>query len=597
MNTSSLENGIASSDNRSASDDRNQSLPAFLDLADSRAQELLSIPYDPSVNGNNFAVSAPTTPPRVNAILNGDASHGYRLGRQLPSDAESLSQAVGSAVADKRKSVTYAPSVNLSPDLATTTNGFTRNPGAKSMPTSRRTSASIHDEELVSQLQGLSFGGDCPSRASPIPGSVSESILAKGSSSFMDDEGARYASTYNAGMMLDEQHDQEMHNAMRHLPTSEEDKFGNSYPQQTSEALELAHISQATSPQVSYSSWSAEPCEKSSEWPSFPSNPRAPEGLSSRNERRNVTSPNVPSHDMKLAAVVYASATPLLQQHSQSALLPSSRRGSPPSFLDTLASTRSAPATPLGIPSAVPHILKTPGTPRTPDTGVLSARITSRGSSSFGVSPISASDLGASLSRLPSGQFDDSYSPNGSALDDSMQACRFEKHNGSRYGHSAPARPSVGGADSKMGGLHGPKHKRGDIDREFNRFAGTRLEDLQGEIATMCKDQYGCRFLQRKLEEGVPEHRDMIFRETFNHFPELMTDLFGNYLCQKLLEYSTDERRNLICESVTQDLVNISLNTYGTRAVQNMIDFLSSRRQASLVIVVSHLSHLHDCAD
>ncbi|KAG9223235.1 hypothetical protein CCMSSC00406_0000076 [Pleurotus cornucopiae] len=643
MNASSLENGIASSDNRSASDDRKQSPPAFLDLADSRvelkrleherqrllqrkffedqmralevqqAQELLSIPYDPSVNGNNFAVSAPTTPPRVNAVLNGDASHGYRLGRQLPLDAESLSQAVGSAVADKRKSVTYAPSVNLSPDLATTTNGFTRNPGAKSMPASRRTSASSHDEELASQLQGLSFGGDRSNRASPVPGSISTSILAKGSSRFMDDEGARYASTYNAGMMLDEQLDQEMHNAMRHLPTSDEDKFGNSYPQKTSSAaLDLAHISQATSPQASYSSRSAEPREKSSEWPPFPSNPRAPEGLSSRNERRNVTSPNVPLHDMKLAGVVSASATPLLQQHSQSSLLPSSRRGSPPSFLDTLASTRSVPATPLGIPSAVPHILKTPGTPRTPDTGVLSARITSHGSSFGDHSPISASDLGASLSRLPSGQFDGSYSPNGSALDDSMQygvdsmygmnggaygratsanstksgSTALYHHNGSRYGLSAPARPSVGGPDSKMGGLHGPKHKRGDIDREFNRFAGTRLEDLQGEIATMCKDQHGCRFLQKKLEEGVPEHRDMIFRETFNHFPELMTDPFGNYLCQKLLEYSTDEQRNLICESVAQDLVNISLNMHGTRAVQKMIDFLSTRRQASLVIVI-----------
>ncbi|KAF4572499.1 hypothetical protein EYR36_007006 [Pleurotus pulmonarius] len=610
MNASSLENGIASSDNRSASDDRKQSPPAFLDLADSRvelkrleherqrllqrkffedqmralevqqAQELLNIPYDPSVNGNNFAVSAPTTPPRVNAVLNGDASHGYRLGRQLPLDAESLSQAVGSAVADKRKSVTYAPSVNLSPDLATTTNGFTRNPGAKSMPASRRTSASSHDEELASQLQGLSFGGDRSNRASPVPGPISTSILAKGSSRFMDDEGARYASTYNAGMMLDEQLDQEMHNAMRHLPTSDEDKFGNSYPQKTSSAaLDLAHISQATSPQASYSSRSAEPREKSSEWPPFPSNPRAPEGLSSRNERRNVTSPNVPLHDMKLAGVVSASATPLLQQHSQSSLLPSSRRGSPPSFLDTLASTRSVPATPLGIPSAVPHILKTPGTPRTPDTGVLSARITSHGSSFGDHSPISASDLGASLSRLPSGQFDGSYSPNGSALDDSIQygvdsmygmnggaygratsanstksgSTALYHHNGSRYGLSAPARPSVGGPDSKMGGLHGPKHKRGDIDREFNRFAGTRLEDLQGEIATMCKDQHGCRFLQKKLEEGVPEHRDMIFRETFNHFPELMTDPFGNYLCQKLLEYSTDEQRNLICETAQTD--------------------------------------------
>jgi hypothetical protein len=133
---------------------------------------------------------------------------------------------------------------------------------------------------------------------------------------------------------------------------------------------------------------------------------------------------------------------------------------------------------------------------------------------------------------------------------------------------------------------------------EVNRFAGTRLEDLQGEIPALCKDQHGCRYLQKKLEEGSAEHRDMIFRETFGHFADLMTgrlyllpcvssrltafvDPFGNYLCQKLLEYSTDEQRNVICDSVAQDLVNISLNMHGTRAVQKMIDFLSTRRQAS----------------
>ncbi|KAJ8592833.1 ARM repeat-containing protein [Rhizopogon salebrosus TDB-379] len=71
----------------------------------------------------------------------------------------------------------------------------------------------------------------------------------------------------------------------------------------------------------------------------------------------------------------------------------------------------------------------------------------------------------------------------------------------------------------------------------------------------------------------------MIFRETFGHFSELMTDPFGNYLCQKLLEFSTDDQRNVICESVAQDLVTISLNMHSTRAVQKMVDFLSTRRR------------------
>ena len=44
-----------------------------------------------------------------------------------------------------------------------------------------------------------------------------------------------------------------------------------------------------------------------------------------------------------------------------------------------------------------------------------------------------------------------------------------------------------------------------------NHFAGTHLEELKGEIPQLCKDQHGCRYLQKKLEESVPEHRDMIF--------------------------------------------------------------------------------------
>lgn len=38
-------------------------------------------------------------------------------------------------------------------------------------------------------------------------------------------------------------------------------------------------------------------------------------------------------------------------------------------------------------------------------------------------------------------------------------------HNGSRYGLGNPGRGHANG-EAKMNGLHGPKHKRGDIDRE-----------------------------------------------------------------------------------------------------------------------------------
>ncbi|CAK5265001.1 unnamed protein product [Mycena citricolor] len=584
-------------------------------LEHQQAQELLSLPLDGS-GVQHLAVSAPTTPPRINTALNGADAHVGGQRRSQHFDADTLSKAVGTTVADKRKSVTYAPSATLSPDLAENVNGnFARSAGAKSMPASRRTSASEHDEELASHLQGLSMVGE---RTSPGPAGMPASILSRGPSRYGNDEGARYASTYNAGMMLDEQLDQEMHNAMRNLPTSDDDKYASPYPGKistSSAALDLAHISQ-TSPRSSFAPRSGEPREKSSEWPQFAGGARvpAPDGAL-RSDRRTVTNPNLvlTSGDPSGAklTVASASATPLVPQLTQLGTpvlgqLPSSRRGSPPGLLDGLgATTRSVPATPLGISSSAVHILKTPGTPG--ESPALNGRL-----SAVGESAVNASDLQASLSRIPTSQYENgslTFNSIQSGLDDSLQygngidsvygldssygsygyesgrtgattngttgSTALYHHNGSRYGLGLAPR----NGDSKMNGLHGPKHKRGDMDREFNRFAGTRLEDLQGEIPALCKDQHGCRYLQKKLEEGSAEHRDMIFRETYGHFADLMTDPFGNYLCQKLLEYSTDEQRGVICDSVAQDLVNISLNMHGTRAVQKMIDFLSSRRQ------------------
>jgi hypothetical protein len=101
------------------------------------------------------------------------------------------------------------------------------------------------------------------------------------------------------------------------------------------------------------------------------------------------------------------------------------------------------------------------------------------------------------------------------------------------------------------------------------------------DIYTLCKDQHGCRFLQKKLEDKDPENVRIIFEETAPHVVELMTDPFGNYLCQKLLEFSTDEQRNTLVRNAAPSLVSIALNQHGTRALQKMIEFISTPEQVS----------------
>lgn len=120
--------------------------------------------------------------------------------------------------------------------------------------------------------------------------------------------------------------------------------------------------------------------------------------------------------------------------------------------------------------------------------------------------------------------------------------------------------------------------------KAMNKFANLPLESLGGEIYALCKDQHGCRYLQKKLEERNPDHVHMIWLETNQHVVELMTDPFGNYLCQKLLEYSNDEERTVLIENASRDLVRIALNQHGTRALQKMIEFISTPGQINTII-------------
>ena len=212
-------------------------------LEQQQAQELLSIPVDSNGNAmQHLAVSAPTTPPRVNSALGGEVSPS-----RFMMDPTLLSNAVGKA--DKRKSVTYAP-MTASMEFEHGSNeaggnmqpSFARPIGAKSMPASRRTSASSHDEELANHLQKMSMGERTASPA--MMGTPQVIERPKGQNvKFRNGNG----NGYNAGILLDEQLDKEMQSAcirikllchvylllivvladaMRHFPISDDDRFG-----------------------------------------------------------------------------------------------------------------------------------------------------------------------------------------------------------------------------------------------------------------------------------------------------------------------------------------------------------------------------------
>lgn len=92
---------------------------------------------------------------------------------------------------------------------------------------------------------------------------------------------------------------------------------------------------------------------------------------------------------------------------------------------------------------------------------------------------------------------------------------------GYRYQESTAARSGAGQRRQTEGDASHPP-----------RFGNYPLENYKNELYALCKDQHGCRYLQRKLEERNPDYVQLIFNETYMHVIELMTGMVPLYLIE-----------------------------------------------------------------
>ncbi|ETS79063.1 hypothetical protein PFICI_08916 [Pestalotiopsis fici W106-1] len=126
--------------------------------------------------------------------------------------------------------------------------------------------------------------------------------------------------------------------------------------------------------------------------------------------------------------------------------------------------------------------------------------------------------------------------------------------------------------------------RRAQDNEAMSRFNGAPLSNFQGGILELCKDQHGCRYLQKQLENRLPHEIHMIWLETNAHVVDLMMDPFGNYLCQKLLEYCTDDERTVLIRNAAESMTRIAFNQHGTRALQKMIEYVTLPEHVQIII-------------
>ncbi|SCV04126.1 LAME_0H15962g1_1 [Lachancea meyersii CBS 8951] len=112
----------------------------------------------------------------------------------------------------------------------------------------------------------------------------------------------------------------------------------------------------------------------------------------------------------------------------------------------------------------------------------------------------------------------------------------------------------------------------------------TPLEEL--DYVKLATDQFGCRFLQKKLE--TPHEccavRDLMYGQISPFFLDLILDPFGNYLIQKLCECLTTDQKTQLVDKIFPHVFQISVNQYGTRSLQKIIDSLDTEAQVDQII-------------
>ena len=124
------------------------------------------------------------------------------------------------------------------------------------------------------------------------------------------------------------------------------------------------------------------------------------------------------------------------------------------------------------------------------------------------------------------------------------------------------------------GGPHNPD--------DADKYVNAKVQDFTGSILSLCKDQHGCRFLQRELYNET--NTDLIFNEICPKISELMIDPFGNYLVQKLFEMVNSDQRLILIKNTSSELLRISLDPHGTRAFQKLIDVIETEEEINIII-------------
>ncbi|MCQ2817688.1 MAG: hypothetical protein MJ252_10525 [archaeon] len=125
----------------------------------------------------------------------------------------------------------------------------------------------------------------------------------------------------------------------------------------------------------------------------------------------------------------------------------------------------------------------------------------------------------------------------------------------------------------------GKKKKKNKIKRlDPNSYQDKPIQSLALYLNSLAKDQGGCRYLQKLLDEDPMTVTSELYPPLYANILNLINDPFANYLIQKMFVAMNEKQKEEIIEKISPSLFEIGSNSHGTRVLQSLINFLNTEK-------------------
>ncbi|CAD8067385.1 unnamed protein product [Paramecium primaurelia] len=115
-------------------------------------------------------------------------------------------------------------------------------------------------------------------------------------------------------------------------------------------------------------------------------------------------------------------------------------------------------------------------------------------------------------------------------------------------------------------------------DIEMDLYITSLVDSLWG-------NQIISRKLQKMLETGSNEQKELIVQKLERHSPQIEQDIFGNYVVQKIFECTNNKLQYRIFIKLKPHFYDLSKNTFGCRVMQKLIEYTYNRNDLQLLVL------------